>query len=187
MNVTVVVPSNPLRLGSDPSFWYGLQTANGTGALIQPVLAWSQSSLGSYSIFHEVYDWNNRRDYRSPETYDVPEGDILTQSVTYRAEDNSYDMYIASSMTGKSISWNYQLQTSQTVPESTAFVVVEHQPHSCDMFPASGGITFFDVTVDVDYQRVSPTWVAKQEVPACNSLSAVLDESSVSLTWDPDA
>ena len=42
MNVTVDVPSNPRKVGADPSFWFGLQTAEGTGALIQPILAWAR-------------------------------------------------------------------------------------------------------------------------------------------------
>ena len=96
MNVTVTVPEDPSKTGADPSFWFGLQTAAGTGALIQPILAWGQTYRSAYGIFHEVFDWNNGRDYRSPEAYEVPAGDVLTQSVKYNAADNSYDMFIAS-------------------------------------------------------------------------------------------
>jgi hypothetical protein len=35
---------------------YGLQTATGDGALIQPILAWAQRSPG-FGIFLEVFDW----------------------------------------------------------------------------------------------------------------------------------
>lgn len=54
LNVTAVVPANAKKLGSSPSFWFGLQTQKGTGALIQPILAWSQTVQGGYGIFHEV-------------------------------------------------------------------------------------------------------------------------------------
>lgn len=40
-----------------------------------------------------------------------------------------YDMFIASQQTGKSILWNYQLEAKQKVPETTAFIVVEHAPY----------------------------------------------------------
>jgi hypothetical protein len=60
MNATVVVPSNPMAIGADPSFWYGLQTAHGDGALIQPILAWGQTYPDGFGIFHEVFDWNNQ-------------------------------------------------------------------------------------------------------------------------------
>ena len=188
MNATVVVPSNPAATGADPSFWYGLQTAKGTGALVQPILAWGQTERDEFGIFHEVYDWNNGRDYRSPESYIVPAGDVLYQSVTYRAENNSYDMFISSNATGKSILWNYALQESQTVAETTAFIVVEHQPRSCDMFPSDGGIVFSDIYIEVDYEAVeNPSWKTIQERPACDSEAQVVDPSTIKLTWDPTA
>jgi hypothetical protein len=37
---------------------YGLQTDKGTGALIQPILAWGQLMEKGWGIFHEVFDWN---------------------------------------------------------------------------------------------------------------------------------
>ena len=121
MNATVVVPADPQEYGRT-SFWYGLQTAKGNGALIQPILAWGQNGVANgWSIFHEVYDWNTGRDYRSPETLKVYAGDVLTQSVRYRPENNSYDMFISSDGAsgggggggGGGIEWNYQLQASQ--------------------------------------------------------------------------
>ena len=48
------VPDNPNRAGASPSFWFGLQTAAGTGALIQPILAWGQTYRDGWGIFHEV-------------------------------------------------------------------------------------------------------------------------------------
>ena len=142
-----------------------------------------------FTIFHEVYDWNDGRDYRSPETYKVPSGDVLTQSVTYRAEDNSYDMYTASAATGQSITWNYQLQASQgSVPETRAFLVVEHSPRSCDMYPSSGFVTFAKLYVEVDGEEVvDPAWVAAQENPACDSVATVVNSSTVTISWNPEA
>jgi hypothetical protein len=47
----------------------------------------------------------------------VQPGDVLTQSVRYKSADNSYDMYIASAKSGKSVNWNYKLEARQGVPE----------------------------------------------------------------------
>lgn len=63
-------------------------------------------------------------------------------------------MYIASERLGKSIRWNYQLEKEQTVPETTAFIVVEHAPPglpnlSCSKFPASNNITFSNIVIEV--------------------------------------
>ena len=199
MNATVVVPADPQEYGADPSFWYGLQTAKGNGALIQPILAWGQNGVANgWSIFHEVYDWNTGRDYRSPETLKVYAGDVLTQSVRYRPENNSYDMFISSDGAsgggggggGGSIKWNYQLQASQgDTPESTAYLVVEHQPRrSCAQFPASGNVTFEDVSLAVDYAPVAaPAWVAAQEKPACGSEATVLNSATAVISWNTSA
>ena len=128
MSATVTVPADPAMVGADPSFWFGLQTADGDGALVQPILAWGQSFgrlNGGYSIFQEVYDWNNGRDYRSPETYAVPAGDTLYQSVSYVAANNSYEMLIVSNATGAEIRWSFALDAAQTAPETTACVAAE--------------------------------------------------------------
>ena len=46
---------------------YGLQTEKGTGALIQPILAWGQIMEKGWGIFHEVFDWNVSCEFsRSP-------------------------------------------------------------------------------------------------------------------------
>lgn len=128
------------------------------------------------------------KDSRSPEAYKVPAGDVLTQSVRYVPEDNSYDMFIASAVTGQSISWNYALEARQgDVPETTAYIVVEHQPRKCAQFPASGFVQFSDMYVEVEYLPVTPAWVAMQESPACGSEAVVLDTDLVSLTWDVGA
>ena len=187
MNLTTVVPSNPAKVGASPSFWFGLQTANGTGALIQPILAWGQTGRDEWGIFHEVFDWNNQRDSRSPQHYKVQPGDVLTQGVKYAAASNSYDMYIHSAATGKSISWNYKLEARQTVPETTAFIVVEHAPQNCAEFPANGNITFTDITVEVAGKPVKPTWVPHKEGKgACGAQARVQDPTTVVLRWDPE-
>eukprot|EP00040_Diaphanoeca_grandis_P002756 m.22641 g.22641 ORF g.22641 m.22641 type:complete len:238 (-) comp13875_c0_seq1:412-1125(-) len=185
MNVTVQVPAKPVKEGASPSFWFGLQTATGTGALIQPILAWSQLKDGEYAIFHEVFDWNNEVDSRSPKSYQVFPGDTLTQSVAYRSEDNSYDMYIASKNTGESIAWNYKLEAAQKVAETTAFIVVEHAPFFCKEFPPNGNVTFTDIVVEVNYKRVaSPAWVAKQENPKCDSKAMLISNNTIAIAWN---
>ena len=78
------MPSDPPKSGSSPSFWYGLQTDKGTGALIQPILAWGQIESTGWGIFHEVYDWNNQHDSRSPQAYEVEAGQSKNSQAIYR-------------------------------------------------------------------------------------------------------
>ena len=56
----MVVPESPKAPGSSPAFWFGVQTANGDGALVQPIQAkW----LGrEWNMFHEIFDWTTHRD-----------------------------------------------------------------------------------------------------------------------------
>ena len=98
----------------------------------------------------------NEHDSRSPQAYSVFAGDTLTQSVVYVPANNSYTMYIASARSGKSILWNYKLEAKQgDTPESTAYIVVEHQPESCDMFPMNGNITFSSIVIEVEGETVA--------------------------------
>jgi len=184
MNATVTVPTNPERAnGADPSFWYGLQTNAGDGALVQPILAWNQRDTG-FGVFHEVFDWSEGRDHQSPEHFAVKPGDVLTQSVTYKTSDNSYDMLIFSKDLQKSVVWNYKLNARQKAQETTAYIVVEHQPSNCKEYPASGGITFSDIYIEVEGHPVeNPTFVAKQQKTACNSKAVIVDAKTVDLKW----
>ena len=112
---------------------------------------------------------------------------MLTQSVQFVAATNSYVMYIsAAARKGglpKSIRWNYKLEKVQKVPETTAFIVVEHAPRTCNQFPTNGNITFKDIVVEVAGKRVTPKWTVKEQNPACSSAAVVLDKSSVMLKW----
>lgn len=185
MNATVTVPANPTRTSgfADPSFWYGLQTNKGDGALVQPILAWNQRDSG-FGVFHEVFDWSEGRDHQSSEHFAVKPGDVLRQSVTYKAEDNSYDMYIYSEGQQRSILWNYKLSSRQKAAETTAYIVVEHQPSNCAEYPSSGGISFTDIYIEVDNKHVaSPVFTPKQERPACSSEAVVVNSTAVDLKW----
>ena len=55
---------------------------------------------------------------------------------------------------GKSIAWNYALERKQAVPETTAFIVVEHKPQRCAQFPPNGNVTFSGIYVEVEGKPV---------------------------------
>ena len=61
LNMSWVVPEHPERsFGSNaPGWWFGVQTDDGNGALIQPILAWDYQG-SSFSIFNAVFDWNDQ-------------------------------------------------------------------------------------------------------------------------------
>mmetsp|Transcript_46837 Transcript_46837/g.101748 ORF Transcript_46837/g.101748 Transcript_46837/m.101748 type:complete len:262 (+) Transcript_46837:2-787(+) len=184
LNTSWIVPSEPkVKFGSNaPGWWFGIQTASGGGALIQPILAWDYMGH-EYSIFNACFDWNDQSWHTSPETYKVQPGDRITSSVTYRPADNSYDMYIEAD--GKSITTNYKIEAAQgKTPESVAYFVLEHQPDLCSAYPGSDVCTFENITVAVADKIVdSPTWEAKQEQPACKSEATIVDPHTIKFTW----
>lgn len=158
-------------------------TADGAGALIQPILAYGYQG-NVFSIFNGVFDWNDGSWHTSPETYTVQPGDKIISSVVYRETDNSYDMIIASG--GKSITTNYKILSQQgNKTESVAYFVLEHQPLLCAAYPTDGVCTFENIYVEVEGKEVkSPNWEAKQEQPKCNSKATIVDDQTIRFTWD---
>jgi hypothetical protein len=72
----------------------------------------SLSTVVYFSVAHPTCR-TNENDHQSPESFAVEPGDVLTQALTYRAADRSYDMYIHSKNLGKSIKMNYKLLAKQ--------------------------------------------------------------------------
>ena len=107
-----------------------------------------------FSIFNGVFDWTDESWHTSDEVYTVQPGDTITSYVQYKPADNSYDMFIASKQTGKSILTNYQLLEAQKAPETTAYFVLEHQPQYCSAYPPNGACTFQDIYMEVEGKAV---------------------------------
>ena len=78
-----------------PGWWFGVQTKDGDGALVQPILAWGYEGE-CWTIFNACYDWTDESWNPSDESFTVQPGDVITSSVTYVEKDNSYDMYVGS-------------------------------------------------------------------------------------------
>ena len=169
LSATMSVPAKVKGFGSDPAFWFGVQTHKGDGALIQPIQAkWLD---GNWHMFHEIFDWTTMQDSATAH-YTVRPGDSIWAQVTYKPSDNSYDMDMLSQKTGKRVTFNYKLQSRQHATEATAYFVLEHQPRSCNELPPNGLVTWSNITVEVNNKKVeSPSFKAMQEEPACGSKS----------------
>ena len=72
-------------------------------------------------------------------------------------------------------------------PASIAYFVVEHQPQSCDQYPADGEFVFSDIQIARNGAPVAaPAWQAIQngQYDACNTTAHVEDKSTIKFTWD---
>jgi hypothetical protein len=190
LSTSWTVPNTPsTSWGSNaPGWWFGIQTAKGDGALIQPILAWGYQG-NEYTMFNGCFDWTNGGSWTtSPEKYTVQPGDVLTSSITYKPEDNSYDMFIQSNQTGKSITTNYKLLRNQHANETTAYFVLEHQPDLCSAYPSDGVCTFENIKLEVEGQVIDNVpWKAAQEQPACDSKATIKDPETIEFTWSSSA
>ena len=183
LNTTWTVPSNPsTSWGSNaPGWWFGIQTADGDGALIQPILAYGYRG-NAWSIFNACFDWTDGSWRTSDEVYSVQPGDLITSSVVYSG-DNTYVMEISSG--GRTITTPYTLESAQQKNESTAYFVLEHQPLTCKAYPSDGSMEFKNIYLEVDGVAVEkPQWEAEQERPACSSKCDIVDPSTIRFTWD---
>merc|ERR1712232_47613 len=109
-----------------------------------------------------------------------------TSSLVYRPSDNSYDMFMTSANLGRTLTYNYKLESRQTSNEATAYFVLEHQPSSCSQLPSDGGIIFTDISIEVEGKKVNaPQWAALQERPKCSSQAVVVDSGTIRIEWNP--
>lgn len=185
LNATWTVMAEPIKKkGSNaPGWWFGIQTADGNGALIQPILAWADGAP-SYTIFNGIYDWNDQSWTQSISDVVTP-GQTIIGSVTYRSSDNSYDMIIRCKETGWSVTTNKKIQGKQI--EATAYFVLEHAPVTCAAYPPDNGMSFSSIYLEVDNQPVVPSWKAHQETPKCASQATIVSPSEIKFSWDATA
>lgn len=187
VNTTWTVPSDPaVKFGSNaPGWWFGIQTTEGDGALIQPILAYGyQGSV--YSIFNGVFDWTDASWHTSREVETVNPGDVITSSIVFEEASNAYTMRISTPAT-KEITTTYAIQRRQTAPETTVYFVLEHQPITCAAYPTNGQCQFSQIYIEVEGKPVSVTWEAKQEKPDCDSKVTVIDSETLLFEWSSKA
>jgi len=185
INTTWTVPQNPkTSFGSNaPGFWYGIQTSDGDGALIQPILAYGYQGA-KYSIFNGCFDWTDGSWQTSDDVYTVEPGDVITSSITFEEAERAYTMRITSANLGKTITTKYALKAAQTKPETTAYFVVEHQPMWCRAYPSSG-VTFQQIHVEVGGQLISsPAWKAALERPKCGCKAIIVSPQEIAFNWN---
>ena len=180
LNATWKVPAMPTNLaGSNaPGWWFGVQTADGNGALVQPILAFADGDP-VYTIFNGVYDWNDQSWHQFSDTQVAP-GNTIVASL-WRSAGDLYTRKISCVESGWSSTDSYQIVNSQV--EAVAYFVLEHQPDSCDAYPADGTMTFEKIYMEVEGKPVTPQWSAQIGQNACNSAAHVLDPAQIQFTW----
>ena len=130
-------------------------------------------------MFQEIFDWTDFNDKQS-QPIRVSEGDVITAEVTYLKDTNSYLMTMNSTGTSKAALIPTNLSKRLRNRPHTLFWSI-NQMTAANFLPT--GVGWTNIQVDVNYQPVkSPTFIAAQENPACDS-KAVVRDGWVNITW----
>ena len=178
LSATMVVPSK--AHGGTPAFWFGVQTAHGDGALIQPIM--SKWNGFNFNMFQEIFDWTDGHDEQT-DGVGIQPGDVIDASLTYM-DPRTYIMNMTCRRTGKESNYVYRLLPQQKATESVAYFVLEHQPFLCEELPRNGKCSWTNIAVDVNGKQVHDAmFQAKEENPKCGSRAVVNSYSSIDIVW----
>lgn len=170
-----------------PGWWYGVQTAAGNGALVQPIVACdyggAECKQGTYVLWGGVFDWTKPwAGMHNSKFVDSKAGDEVYSYTTCNKEECT--MYVRNERTLKTATLTYKLPTSKGT-ESVLYIVLEHAPESCEAYPPKGATIFKNIYVEVDGKQVTPTWEAvKGGSYKCESKTTIVDSKTVAITWN---
>jgi len=177
INATWIVPAEPkIKNGVQPGFWFGIEPEPACN-LIQPILAYQEG----WQIFNGYYQWDNGYWYESANG-NVQAGNTIFGSVTYVQASHSYDMYIECKESGWNVKSNIKIEGEKIYTDS--YFVIERQPPNCEQYPQNGGITFYDINIEINGTAVAPQWIAKKFEDACDCTPIVNNATSVTFTWN---
>ncbi|ETO22589.1 hypothetical protein RFI_14603 [Reticulomyxa filosa] len=194
-----VVPDNPTVDGAFFSPWFGIESSDNLN-LIQPVNPWVSLASNHWEIYNEYYQWDPTYNYDSKAS-DVSAGDVIYGSVTYNGDSaQSYTMYHKDITTGWSVSStiDVQKQSNGQLPKPTnsnhnhkkqykqytiAYFVFEKEAR-CDQYPPNDEVTFYNISIFYNNNKVSPQWTTAYVDDVCNNRAQVVDEATIKITWE---
>jgi len=177
-----LVPENPLVKGAFFSPWFGIETSDNLN-LIQPVNPWSDNH---WEIYNEYYQWSPESNYDSKAS-DVSAGDLIYGSVTFNGNSaQSYNMYHKDLTIGWSVNSTIAVQkeANGNYKQYTIAYFVFEKVANCDQYPPNNEVTFFNISIYYNDEKVSPQWSTAYVDNVCDNRATVIDESTIKITWD---
>ena len=107
-------------------------------------------------------------------------GDQLYGNVTYQPESNSYKA-VHTSSDGWSVETTIPVQGNKNY---TIVYFVFEKAANCQQYPPEGEVVFTDIRIDYDGVQQTPTWTTGIVDDVCNNRAHIVNETSVSITWD---
>jgi hypothetical protein len=139
-----------------------------------------RSGTPEYQIFTGFFDWHDGNWVQSA-TQTVKPGDSIFGSVLWEAATGTYTQCISANG-GAPICTRVSKANEHGETFNQVFFVVEHQPNACTEYPASGSVTFTDISVVFESGEAAP-WSIHTYKPACKSAGRVLNSSALEFTW----
>lgn len=175
------VPENPKVDGAFFSPWFGIESSDNKN-LIQPVNPWASNH---WEIYNEYFQWSPEHNENS-RSHDVNAGDLIYGSVTYNKSDNSYFMHHCDLDIDWCVDTTIAIQDDKEgnpKPYTITYFVMEKTAR-CDQYPPNNSVTFFNISVEYNYQKVAPKWTTDYVDNVCDCRAHVVDEATIQITWD---
>lgn len=168
--------------GNAPGWWFGIEPVP-ADVLIQPILAYGDG-VPEYQIFTGFYDWHDGNWVQS-RVQNVKPGAVVTGTIVWNPSSGTYTQSIWADG-GAPISTTVGKADEHGEVFTSLYFVVEHQPDSCDEYPADGGIVFTDISAQWASGKAltAADWSVAQFKPACNSNGVVKNATTLEFTWD---
>merc|ERR1719231_508378 len=174
------VPAAPRQSQAFYSPWFGIETSDNLN-LLQPVNPW----LGDHwEMYIEYFQWRPTHNEDSDQ-HTVNPGDVLHGVVVLNEQTKSYDVTHTNINSGWSVQHSVAIQREgfHLKNYTIAYIVFEKEAE-CHEYPPNGEVTFYDIVMEYEGQRVSPKWTTDYVDDVCNNRAHVLNETSIQITWD---
>lgn len=122
---------------------------------------------------------------RQSNSIDTPPGTRVFGKIERTRDSGGAWSYLqtAGVVGGKNVTMRV-VKDSNTEAFTQAYVVLEHQPLLCAMFPSSNKAVFENIKIKfVDENHSPPVWTAHTKAPACNSTTTILSPSKIQISW----
>ena len=174
----------PKEGGCFYSPWFGIETSDNKN-LFQPVNPWMGSS---WSAYVEYFQWEPTHNENS-KSIDANPGDVLHGVVDFDESAQTYTAVHTNLNTKQSVTKTIDVQKetifgSDYKKYTIMYIVFEKTCRSCAQYPPNDIVTFYDIDLQYEGQRVTPSWNTSFVDDKCNNRAKIVNASTVAITWE---
>lgn len=175
------VGQNPPSSFAFFSPWFGVESSDNLN-LLQPVNPWFGDSWGFYT---EYFQWSPE-DNQDSSQMNCNAGDTLHGKVVYNGDSaQSYTLTQTDVTQSQSSSMTIPVQQEDSgeFKNFTIMYIVYEKVANCDDYPPEQKVTFSNIKVECNGQKISPKWTTSYVEDVCDFRAHVINPSEVTITW----